>query len=47
MVDDADDDAVEFYPPDVNGVYSQCLETCRRPGVEPLPRDRAHEPIAE
>ena len=37
-VDDANNDAPEFDLPDADSVYAQYLETCRRLGVEPVPR---------
>ena len=33
--------------PDPDQMYRNYLETCRRLGVEPVPRERAHEFIAE
>ena len=36
-----------FDPPDADAVYAHYLETCRRAGVEPVPRERARELIAE
>jgi hypothetical protein len=43
-----DDDFVrDTEPPDPDRVYALYLETCRRLGVEPVPRDHAHELIAE
>jgi hypothetical protein len=44
MLDDADHDAREIDPPDAGAVYARYLETCRRLSVEPVPRERAHEP---
>ena len=41
------DDAFEGEMPDADRVYELYLETCRRLGVEPTPRERAHELIAE
>ena len=41
MLDDADRDAPEFDPPDADEVYARYLETCKRLGVEPVPRERA------
>ncbi len=38
---DADNDPLEFDPPDADEVYAHYLETCRRLGVEPVPRERA------
>lgn len=42
-----DDDAFEAQAPDADRVYELYLETCRRLGVAPVPRERAHELIAE
>jgi hypothetical protein len=39
-------DALEFDPPDADLVYRNYLETCRRAGIEPVPRDRAQELMA-
>ncbi len=47
MMRDADNDPLEFDPPDADEVYAHYLETCRRLGVEPVPRERAAELIAE
>ena len=47
MHDDADNDAPAFDPPDEDAVYSRYLETCKRLGVEPVPRERAQGPIEE
>lgn len=47
MLDDADEDAPAFDPPEPDRVYRYYLETCRRAGVEPVPRDRAQDLIAE
>lgn len=41
MFDDADNDAPAFDPPDAERVYRNYVETYRRIGVEPVPRDRA------
>ena len=42
-----DTDASAFNTPDADEVYAHYLETCRRLGVEPVPRERAHDLIAE
>jgi len=44
-----DDDAIEipFEPPDPDLTYRNYLETCRRSGVEPVPREQALGLIAE
>ena len=34
-------------PPDADAAYAHYLETCRGLGVEPVPRDRAHDLSAE
>ena len=47
MLDDADSDAPAFDPPDADRVYRTYVETCKRLGVEPVPRDRAQKLIAE
>ena len=47
MRDHTDDDAPEFDPPDADAVYARYLETCRRLGVEPVPRERALGLIGE
>ena len=47
MLDDPDNDAPAFDPPDAEGVYRNYVETCRRLGVESVPRDRAEELMAE
>ena len=47
MLDDADKDTPEFDPPDAERVYRNYVETCRRLGVEPVPRERAQDLIAE
>ena len=36
-----------FDPPDAERVYRNYLETCRRSGVEPVPREQALGLIAE
>ena len=33
--------------PDADTVYRNYLESCRRRGVDPVPRQRAHELVAE
>ena len=47
MVDDADNDDPGFDPPDAGRVYRDYVETCWRLGVEPVPRDRAQDLMAE
>src|SRR5437588_4208041 len=47
MLDDADKDAPEFDPPDPEGVYRNYVATCRRLGVEPVPRLRAQALLVE
>jgi hypothetical protein len=47
VVDDAERDAPELDPPDAESVYRNYVETCRRLGVEPVPRDRAQDLMAE
>jgi Cdc6-like AAA superfamily ATPase len=47
MVDDADTDASLIEQPDSDRVYRHYLETCRRCGVTPVSRERAHDLIAE
>jgi hypothetical protein len=47
MPTDANKKSPEFAPPDEDVVYAGYLETCRRLGVEPVPRVRAHELMAE
>jgi hypothetical protein len=47
MPDDANNDAPAPDPPDADAVYVRSLETCRRLGVEPVPRERAVGLIAE
>ena len=42
-----DTDASAFDPPDPDEVYGRYLETCRCLRVEPVPRERARELIAE
>lgn len=42
-----DDDASEARMPDADAVYALYLETCKRLGVNPVPRDRAQSLIAE
>ena len=37
----ASNSVLAFDPPDLERMYRNCLETCRRLGVEPVPRDRA------
>ena len=41
MIDDTAGDAPALDPPDADTVYAHYLETCRRLGVEPVPRERA------
>jgi hypothetical protein len=43
MLTDANKKSPEFDPPDEDVVYAGYVETCRRLGVEPVPRVRAHE----
>lgn len=43
----AEDKALEVGPPDADTVYRNYLETCRRAGVEPVPRERAQQLMAE
>ena len=45
MLNDSDTPARN--PPDPDRVYRNYLETCRLLGIEPVPRDRAHDLIAE
>jgi hypothetical protein len=47
MFDDADKGAPAFNLPDADSVYRNYLETYRRAGVEPVPRERAQAPMAE
>ena len=47
MIDDTASDAPAFDPPDADTVYRYYLETCRRLGVDPVPRERAADLIAE
>ncbi len=47
MRDHADDDTPELDPPDADTVYRNYLRTCRRLGVEPVPRERARKLIQE
>jgi len=48
MLDDCDSDAREFDTPDLGSrVYRNYLETCRRLGINPVPRERAEGLIAE
>ena len=47
MLADADKDAHRFDPPDVDRVYRNYVETCRRLGVESVPRDHALDLMAE
>jgi hypothetical protein len=42
-----DSDTPPRNPPDPDRVYRRHLERCRRLGIEPVPRDRAHDLIAE
>jgi len=42
-----DNDAPEFDPPDADALYAGYLETCRRLGVEPVPRHRARDLMNE
>ena len=47
MFDDSDKNGPEFDPPNEDVVYARYLETCKRLGVEPMPRDRATALMAE
>ena len=47
MLDDSDSEAHGLEPPDGDAVYARYLETCRRLGVEPVPRERALGLIGE
>jgi hypothetical protein len=47
MLDDAERDAPAFDPPDADAVREEYLETCRRMGVKPVPRERALGLIGE
>ena len=47
MLDDSSMDVPEFDPPSAESVYCSYVETCRRLGVEPAPRDRAQGLMAE
>ena len=47
MLEDSNMDVPEFNPPSAESVYRSYVETCRRLGVEPVPRDRAHGLMAE
>ena len=40
-------DTLERDPPDPDRVYRHYLERCRRLGIDPVLRDRAHDLIAE
>ena len=42
-----DDDAFKAETPDPDRVYALYLEPCRRLGVNPVPRERAQDLIAE
>ena len=42
-----DNDAPSLEQPDPDRVYRNYLEACRRRGVEPVPRERAAELMAE
>ena len=42
-----DSDTLVRDPPDPDRVYRHYLERCRRLGIEPVLRDRAHGLIAE
>jgi hypothetical protein len=41
MLDDADTEPHGFDPPDADTLHAHYLETCRRLGIVPVPRDRA------
>jgi hypothetical protein len=43
MLDDANEESPGFDPSDVDVVQARYLQVCSRLGVEPVPRDRAHE----
>ena len=43
MLADAEKDAQRFDPPDVDRVYRNYVETCRRLGAESVPRNHALE----
>ena len=47
MLDDTTRDAPTFDPPEADEVYALYLETCKRPGVKPVPRERAQDLIAD
>ena len=47
MFDDIDNAALVLDPPDPDHVYANYLETCRRAGVKPVPRERAHDLMTE
>jgi hypothetical protein len=47
MLDDFNMNGPEFNPPSAESVYRSYVETCRRLGVEPAPRDRAQGLMAE
>ena len=42
-----DSDTPTRNPPDPDRVYRRHLARCQRLGIEPVPRDRAHDLIAE
>ena len=42
-----DSDTFARDPPDPDRVYRRYLERCRRLGIDPVLRDRAHDLIAE
>lgn len=42
-----DTHAPALNPPDADRVYRNHLEKCQRLGIDPVPRDRAHDLIAE
>lgn len=46
MLDDVGDEP-GIDAPDAESVYRNHVETCRRLGVEPVPRERARDLIAE
>ena len=47
MAEDADSEVPAYVPPDADRVYRNYVETCRRLGVEPTPRDRAQNLIKD
>ena len=43
----AENDSAAFQSPDQDQVYLNYLESCKRQGIQPVPRDRARELIKE